>query len=46
VVPRPSNLRKAEKDWLLEQLAQPQYADLMAEAEAVYQDYEAYARGE
>lgn len=44
VVPRPSNLRKAEKDWLLEQLAQPQYVDLLAEADAVYQAYEDYDR--
>jgi len=39
VVPRPSDLRKAEKDWLLEQLAAPQYAGLLAEANAVYHDY-------
>jgi hypothetical protein len=39
VVPRPSGLRKAEKDWLLEQLSAPRYAGLLAEANAVYDDY-------
>jgi hypothetical protein len=39
VVPRPSDLRKAEKDWLVEQLSAPRFAALMAEADAVYDDY-------
>ncbi len=39
VVPRPSDLRKAEKDWLLEQLARPEYADLLARADEVYREY-------
>lgn len=43
VVPRPSAARKAEKDWLLDQLARPEYAEQLAEAEAVYAEYEAAA---
>jgi hypothetical protein len=39
VVPRPSALRKAEKDWLVEQLLAPRFAGLMDEANAVYDDY-------
>jgi hypothetical protein len=39
VVPRPSELRKAEKEWLLEQLSLPRYADLLARADATYQRY-------
>lgn len=39
VVPRPSDLRKAEKDWLVEQLSAPRYATLLADADAVYDDY-------
>lgn len=36
VVPRPSALRAAEKQWLLEQLAAPALADAIAEAQVVY----------
>jgi hypothetical protein len=39
VVPRPSTARRAEKDWLIEQLTAPRYAALFDEAEAVYRDY-------
>jgi len=39
VVPRPSDLRKAEKDWLVEQLSAPAYVGLMEEADAVYAEY-------
>lgn len=36
VVPRPSELRKAEKQWLLDQLAAPRYAALLEHAAGVY----------
>ena len=38
VVPRPSPARRAEKEWLLEQLAAPEFDDLWAEAAAVHRD--------
>lgn len=46
VVPRPSSARKAEKAWLLEQLALPDYAGLLAEADEVYADYERVANAD
>lgn len=36
VVPRPSALRAAEKEWLIEQLAAPRYRELFAEADDLY----------
>lgn len=39
VVPRPSELRRAEKAWLLEQLAAPRYAALLEHAQGVYETY-------
>jgi hypothetical protein len=39
VVPRPSEARKAEKAWLVEQLSKKPYRTLMAEAEGVYTDF-------
>ena len=38
VVPRPSELRRAEKEWLLEQLAAPRFDERWARAELAYQD--------
>jgi hypothetical protein len=43
VVPRPSELRKAEKEWLLEQLAADRFASRLAEAEELYDQYVALA---
>jgi hypothetical protein len=40
VVPRPSSARRAEKEWLLDQLAAPRYEDLLADADEVYAAYE------
>jgi hypothetical protein len=40
VVPRPSQRRRAEKDWLLDQLAAPRYGVLLAEADEVFLDYQ------
>jgi hypothetical protein len=39
VVPRPSELRGAEKAWLLEQLAQPRYAGMLEHARGVYDEF-------
>lgn len=39
VVPRPSSLRKAEKDWLVEQLSAPRFTALREAADEVYADY-------
>lgn len=39
VVPRPSELRRAEKEWLVEQLAAPEYKTRFAEADAIYDEY-------
>jgi hypothetical protein len=39
VVPRPSNLRRAEKEWLLDQLAAPRYEGLVTEADEVFAEY-------
>lgn len=39
VVPRPSELRKAEKAWLLDQLGQPRYAGLLEHAQGVYEAF-------
>lgn len=36
VVPRPSELRKAEKQWLLDQLSAPRYAAILDHASGVY----------
>ncbi len=36
VVPRPSELRKAEKEWLVEQLSAPRYRALLATADELY----------
>lgn len=36
VVPRPSELRKAEKQWLLDQLSAPRYAAMLDHASGVY----------
>ena len=38
VVPRPSPARRAEREWLLEQLAAPRFDRLWAEAEVVHRD--------
>jgi len=38
VVPRPSDARRAEKEWLTEQLMSSRYADAMARARAVYDE--------
>jgi hypothetical protein len=43
VVPRPSTLRRAEKEWLLEQLAAPRYERLLADADDVFAEYETAA---
>jgi hypothetical protein len=40
VVPRPSAMRRAEKEWLLDQLAAPRYEGLLADAEDVYLEYQ------
>ena len=39
VVPRPSAARRAEKDWLLDQLAAPRYAGMLEHAAGVYDEY-------
>jgi hypothetical protein len=39
VVPRPSTLRRAEKEWLLDQLAASRYEGLVAEADEVFERY-------
>jgi hypothetical protein len=39
VVPRPSDLRKAEKEWLVEQLRGPRYRELLAVADDVFAQY-------
>lgn len=43
VVPRPSALRHAEKEWLLEQLSAPAYKARFAEADALYEAFAAKA---
>ncbi len=43
VVPRPSAARRAEREWLEEQLAAPHLSALLDEAAAVYAGYEALA---
>ncbi|MCX7620797.1 MAG: hypothetical protein N2037_08160 [Acidimicrobiales bacterium] len=43
VVPRPSALRKAEREWLLDQLAADRFATRLADAEALYQQYASLA---
>jgi hypothetical protein len=39
VVPRPSTARRAEKEWLLDQLAAPRYEGLLADADDVFLEY-------
>jgi hypothetical protein len=39
VVPRPSDLRQAEKEWLLDQLAAPEYKVRFDEARALYDTF-------
>lgn len=43
VVPRPSALRRAEKEWLLEQLSAPTYKPRFAEADVLYEAFTARA---
>jgi hypothetical protein len=39
VVPRPSAARRAEREWLLDQLAAPRYEGLLADADEVFAEY-------
>lgn len=39
VVPRPSELRRAEKEWLLDQLSAPGYQPALREADQLYDEY-------
>jgi hypothetical protein len=45
VVPRPSAARKAEKAWLLDQLAAPRYESLLDDADEVWVEYQKLAGG-
>lgn len=45
VVPRPSAARRAEKEWLLEQLTAPRYEGLLAEADEVFVEYQKASSG-
>jgi hypothetical protein len=44
VVPRPSAARKAEKEWLLDQLAAPRFEGLLADAEEIWIEYQKAAQ--
>jgi hypothetical protein len=44
VVPRPSTARKAEKEWLLDQLAAPRYEAMLADADEVFTEYQKAAQ--